>query len=122
MIEFDPAKSRRIYAGADLFLMPSRIEACGLAQMISCRYGTVPIVRQTGGLADSIQDCRLGKGNGFVFIDYTGQGLEEAVTAAAELFADREDWEKLVNYDMKLNFGWKIAAVEYVDMYKTLCE
>ena len=122
MIEFDPAKSRRIYAGADMFLMPSRIEACGLAQMISCRYGTVPIVRQTGGLADSIIDCRLGKGNGFVFADYSGEELAETVRAAAELYHDRKDWEKLVDFDLRLNFGWKIAAVEYVDMYKTLCE
>ena len=105
-----------------MFLMPSRIEACGLAQMISCRYGTVPIVRQTGGLADSIIDCRLGKGNGFVFADYSGEELAETVRAAAELYHDRKDWEKLVDFDLRLNFGWKIAAVEYVDMYKTLCE
>ena len=120
MIEFDPAKSRRIYAGADLFLMPSRIEACGLAQMIACRYGAVPIVRQTGGLADSISDCRLGEGNGFVFAEYTGAGLEATVRAAAERFADKENWEKLVEYDLRQNFGWKIAAWEYVDMYNGL--
>lgn len=120
MIEFDSAKSRRIYAGADLFLMPSRIEACGLAQMIACRYGAVPIVRQTGGLADSISDCRLGEGNGFVFAEYTGAGLEATVRAAAERFADKENWEKLVEYDLRQNFGWKIAAWEYVDMYNGL--
>ena len=120
MIEFDPGRSRRIYAGADMFLMPSRIEACGLAQMISCRYGTVPIVRQTGGLADTIQDCRLGKGNGFAFAEYTGDGLAQTIYAAAERFADKENWAKLVIYDMRMNFGWKIAAGEYVDMYNSL--
>lgn len=122
LIKFDPATSRRIYAGADLFLMPSRIEACGLAQMISCRYGTVPIVRETGGLADSIQDCRLGKGNGFVFANYSGEDLARAVYDAAELFADKDDWANLVDYDMKLNFGWKKAAGEYVNMYHSLYE
>ena len=120
MTEFDPAKSRRIYAGADMFLMPSRIEACGLAQMIACRYGAVPIVRQTGGLADSIQDCRLGDGNGFVFAGYTGEELEETVTEAAALFTDHENWNKLVEHNLKLNFGWKMAAWEYVDMYESL--
>lgn len=122
MIEFDPAKSRRIYAGADLFLMPSRIEACGLAQMISCRYGTVPIVRQTGGLADSITDCRLGDGSGFVFAEYSPEGLAETVRAAADRFEDKKNWAKLVDHDMKLNFGWKKAAGEYVDMYQGLFE
>ena len=120
LIEFDPERSRRVYAGADLFLMPSRIEACGLAQMISCRYGTVPIVRQTGGLADSITDCRMGDGSGFVFAEYTGAGLQQTVEAAAALYQDREDWAKLVDHDLRLNFGWKIASAEYVDMYESL--
>ena len=120
LINFDPQQSRRIYAGADIFLMPSRIEACGLAQMISCRYGTVPIVRQTGGLADSIHDCRLGKGNGFVFAGYNIEDLKQTVEAAAELFADRENWAKLVEHDLRQNFSWKIAAGEYVDMYHDL--
>ncbi len=120
MIEFDPARSRRVYAGADLFLMPSRIEACGLAQMIACRYGAVPIVRQTGGLADSITDCRLGDGNGFVFAGYSGPELEQTIREAAALFTDKPDWRKLVEHNMKLNFGWKIAALDYVEMYKSL--
>lgn len=122
MIEFDPDKSKRIYAGADLFLMPSRIEACGLAQMISCRYGAVPIVRQTGGLADSITDCRLGDGSGFVFSEYSGEGLAQTVRDAVERFSDRKNWAKLVDHDMKLNFGWKKAAGEYVEMYRELSE
>ncbi len=120
LIEFDSAKSRRIYAGADMFLMPSRIEACGLAQMISCRYGTVPIVRQTGGLADSIQDCTLGKGNGFLFAGYSGEELAAAVDKACELFQDKENWTKLVEHDMRLNFGWKMAAGTYTKMYQEL--
>ena len=120
MIEFDPARSRRIYAGADLFLMPSRSEACGLAQMISCRYGTVPIVRQTGGLADSITDCTLGDGSGFVFAGFSGEELYRTVAKAVDLFKSREDWARLVDHDMKLNFGWKKAAEVYMEMYRAL--
>ena len=120
LIEFDPAKSRRIYAGADMFLMPSRIEACGLAQMISCRYGTVPVVHQTGGLADSIQDCRLGKGNGFTFANYSSGDLIYTLQLARERFDDREAWKTLVIHDMRLNFGWKMVAGDYVEMYHNL--
>ena len=120
MIEFNVGVSRRIYAGADIFLMPSRSEACGLAQMISCRYGTVPIVRQTGGLADSIRDCRLGKGNGFVFADYSGEGLYHTVATAVGVYGNPKDWTALVDHDMKQNFGWKKAAQEYIRMYEEL--
>ena len=120
MIEFDPAKSRRIYAGADLFLMPSRIEACGLAQMISCRYGTLPIVRKTGGLADSIQDCRQDRGNGFVFEGYNSEDMSRTIREAARMFADRDSWSEQVIYDLRQNFSWKKAAGEYVEMYQEM--
>ncbi len=117
MLEFNGEFSRQIYAGADLFLMPSRIEACGLAQMISCRYGAVPIVRKTGGLADSITDCRGENGRGFTFEEYSPQELERTIRAAAEMFKDKEAWAKLVEHDLRLNFGWKKAAGIYADMY-----
>lgn len=120
MIRFDSALSHRIYAGADMFLMPSRSEACGLAQMIACRYGTVPIVHQTGGLADSISDCSLGSGNGFVFSRFSGDDMEDAVRRAVQLYGDKGNWTALVDHDMKLNFGWKKAAEQYVRMYGRL--
>ena len=120
MIEFDPAKSRRIYAGSDMFLMPSRSEACGLAQMIACRYGTVPIVRQTGGLADSIADCTLGDGSGFVFAGFSGEELYQTIAKAVALYHDQKNWKRLVDHDLKLNFSWKIASAAYMDMYREL--
>ena len=120
MIAFDSALSRRIYAGADLFLMPSRSEACGLAQMIACRYGTVPLVHRTGGLADSIKDCSLGSGNGFVFSGFSGEELCHAVRRAMRVYGERSDWAALVDHDMKQNFGWKKAAQVYVDMYRRM--
>lgn len=120
LIQFNAELSRQLYAGADLFLMPSRIEACGLAQMIACRYGAVPIVHRTGGLADSIQDCGEEGGSGFVFDEYSGGALEQAILRAADMFADKDSWDALVQHDLRLNFGWKKASGEYVDMYDSM--
>ena len=120
MIEFNAQKSRRIYAGSDMFLMPSRSEACGLAQMIACRYGAVPIVHETGGLADSITDCTLGSGSGFVFRNFSGSDLYETIAKAVALYGNKRNWTALVDHDMKLNFGWKKAAEEYMEMYRGL--
>ncbi|MDD5987275.1 MAG: glycogen/starch synthase [Eubacteriales bacterium] len=120
MIEFNTEKSHRLYAAADMLLMPSRSEACGLAQMISCRYGTVPIVREVGGLKDSIKDCTLGDGSGFVFSDFSAATFYNVVAGAIARYGDRENWEKLVEHDMHLDFGWGHAANEYLDMYNSL--
>ena len=119
-IEFNAQISRRVYAGSDMFLMPSRSEACGLAQMIACRYGAVPIVHETGGLADSIVDCTLGSGSGFVFREFSGNELYETIAKAVRLYGNKEDWTALVDHDLKLNFGWKKAAETCMEMYRGL--
>jgi len=120
-IAFNPEIAGMIYAGADVLLMPSRSEPCGLAQMIACRYGTIPIVRKTGGLGDTIHDCRLGDGNGFVFEDYNAGALLETVSAALELYTYRaEDWKNLVHAAMCCDFGWDISAKAYADLYKSI--
>ena len=98
--------------------MPSRTEPCGLAQMIACRYGNVPIVRSTGGLRDSIRDCTLGEGNGFVFEGYDAFGLYDAVMRAISLYNDNENWKKLVSYDLTLDFSWSSSAKKYMEMYR----
>lgn len=120
MIEFDSKKSRKLYSAADIFLMPSRSEACGLAQMISCRYGTVPLVREVGGLKDSIKDCTLGDGSGFVFRDFSADAFYNTVKGAVERYFDHENWEKLVDHDMRIDFGWSHAAEGYIELYKEL--
>ncbi|MDD2396358.1 MAG: glycogen/starch synthase [Tissierellia bacterium] len=119
-IGFDSDFAKKIYSGADLFLMPSISEPCGIAQMISSRYGTVPIVRETGGLKDSIKDASLGKGNGFTFSEQTPQALCEAVKRALKVFENKEDWEKLVETVMKVDFSWRKSAEKYFDMYSSL--
>ncbi len=120
-ITYDKNLSRKIYAGADMFLMPSKSEPCGLSQMIACRYGTVPIVRKTGGLADSIKDCRLGEGNGFVFENYNAHEMLSAIRAAEAMYYDRrEDWDKLASYDMVEDFSWGRSAKDYMKLYKSL--
>ena len=121
-IMFNGGLSHRIYAGADIFLMPSISEPCGLAQMISSRYGTVPIVRETGGLKDSIHDCSLGEGNGFTFSGTDAYQLEDAVRRALALYWKKEDWTALQKYIMKLDFSWRKSASEYEDMYRSLIE
>ena len=118
MIEFNVGVSRRIYAGADIFLMPSRSEACGLAQMIACRYGNVPLVRQTGGLADSIHEWDGEKGNGFTFYDYNGTELAYAVGRALDLYDHRNKWRALVRHILDEDFSWSRSAEEYRDVYR----
>jgi carboxyl-terminal processing protease len=119
-IGFDSDFAKKIYSGADLFLMPSISEPCGIAQMISSRYGTVPIVRETGGLKDSIKDASLGKGNGFTFVDETPQALCEAVKRALIVYEKKEDWKKLVETVMKMDFSWRKSAEKYFDLYSSL--
>lgn len=116
-IKFDKSLAQRIYSGADMFLMPSGSEPCGLSQMMACRYGTIPIVRRTGGLADSIIDCRYNKsGNGFVFNDYTVEALEDAVNAAIGMYGTNA-WNELMVRAMNCDFTWDRSAVEYMKLY-----
>jgi starch synthase len=120
-IAFNPEIAGMIYAGADVILMPSRNEPCGLAQMIACRYGTIPIVRRTGGLGDTIHDCRLGDGNGFVFDDYNAQVLFDTIGSALDLYTYHEaDWKELMKAAMSLDFGWDTSAKAYGDLYREL--
>ncbi len=119
-IDYNPDVARKIYAGADIFLMPSKSEPCGLAQMIASRYGTVPIVRETGGLKDSIHDCTLGEGNGFTFVDYTAHNVMNAVNRALSVYYNKKDWEKLVKAVMEVDFSWDVSAKKYVEMYSRL--
>ena len=120
LIEFNTATAHRIYAGGDMFIMPSRSEACGLAQMIACRYGNVPIVRLTGGLADSIHEWNGSEGNGFTFYDFNGTELAFAVGRALDLYGHRNKWRALVRHILDEDFSWAKAAVIYHRMYTEL--
>jgi starch synthase len=123
-IGFDNAWAHRIYAGADMFLMPSRFEPCGLGQMISLRYGTIPTVRQTGGLADSIApyDAARGAGNGFVFREYKPSALYDAVRQAVEAFQDADAWQALVARVMQQDWSWSRSAGAYAALYAEALE
>jgi len=111
-----------IEAGADLFVMPSRYEPCGLNQLYSLRYGTVPVVRHTGGLADTVEpwDPATGTGTGFVFEHFTPQGLAWALGQALDTYADRKAWRKLQMNGMARDFSWHHQAAEYVALYRGL--
>ncbi|MFQ6041818.1 MAG: glycogen synthase, partial [Candidatus Poribacteria bacterium] len=119
-LKFDAKLARQIYAGADIFLMPSRYEPCGLGQMISLAYGTIPIVRSVGGLADTISDFdpESGTGNGFVFKEYSAEQLVSQVKKAVETFKNREVWGKLIKNAMDSDFSWDVSARQYVELYK----
>ncbi len=120
---YDPAYAKRIYAGADMFLMPSKSEPCGLAQMISLRYGTVPIVRATGGLKDSIMDYGdpSGNGIGFTFQSYNALDMLGAIHRAKEVYNDKAAWKKLVVKGLNADFTWKRSAQLYIGLYEELC-
>lgn len=119
---FDDGWAHRMYAGADMLLMPSRFEPCGLAQMIAMRYGTVPIVRATGGLRDSVEPWAQGRGNGFCFDDYAGGELLGAIQRALAVWADEEEWHGLVCRAMSADFSWRKSAAEYAAVYRELLE
>lgn len=122
-IQFDPALSQRMYAGADLFLMPSLFEPCGLSQMIAMRYGTLPIVRETGGLKDTVipYNQYTGEGTGFSFTHFNGDEMADAVFRAARLFWDNRDaFNGLVENAMKADFSWKRSADAYIALYHNL--
>ena len=117
---FVPALSRQIYAGADAFLMPSKSEPCGLAQMISLRYGTIPVVRATGGLKDSIVDCGDEGGTGFTFLNYDSSDMMNALERAHACYGDKKLWSQLVARAMKADFSWKRSAKLYIGLYEEL--
>jgi starch synthase len=116
--------ARLVEAGADLFLMPSKYEPCGLSQMYSLKYGTVPVVRWTGGLADTVQhyDPVTGEGTGFVFEHYTSAGLTWAMNTALDLFPDRKQWLNLMRNGMRQDFSWARQITKYVQLYQELME
>lgn len=120
-IGFNAILAQRIYAGSDMFLMPSRFEPCGLGQLISLRYGTIPIVRLTGGLADTVNDYNPtnGSGNGFGFSEYAGMALLYSVRRALQLYREQpEQWQHLVKNAMELDFSWARSGVEYLQLYQ----
>ena len=124
LIKYDRDLSKRIYAASDIFLMPSKSEPCGLSQMIASRYGAIPVVRETGGLYDSIkpyyESDGVMYGNGFTFADYSPAVLRGRVDAALELFADGEKRQKFVSKIMRTDFSWGASAKKYIDIYGNL--
>jgi starch synthase len=119
-LRFDNPLAHLIEAGADMFLMPSRYEPCGLNQLYSLKYGTVPIVRETGGLADTIQDYNTdtGEGTGFVFKHYDSDELLEVVKKALQVYPNKDVWTKLMKNGMQKDFSWQASAKKYEDLYQ----
>jgi len=121
-IAYDESLSHKIYAGSDMFLIPSRYEPCGLTQMYSLRYGTVPVVRATGGLDDTIQeyDSVRGTGNGFKFEEYSSAALISSLQKAIGAYQSKKRWRQLVQQAMACDFSWDVSAREYVRLYQRL--
>lgn len=119
-LAFNPTLAHRIYAGSDIFLMPSKSEPCGLSQMVALRYGTVPIVRKTGGLNDTISDSGDGNGNGFTFESYNAHDMQEAVWRALAGYADKKGWDVLRKRAMQCDNSWNVSANAYIGLYKEL--
>jgi starch synthase len=116
---FNNLLDHRIYAGSDLFLMPSRYEPCGLSQLIALRYGSVPVVRKTGGLADTVKDAALRNGTGFVFEEDTAEAFWEAIRRALALYAEPEQWKKIVRRGMTTDVSWNASVLQYEELYRT---
>jgi starch synthase len=123
-LTFNTPLAQKIYAGSDMFLMPSRFEPCGLGQLIAMRYGSVPVVRRTGGLADTVEDFdpRISRGNGFVFERYDAMDLFATVVRAVETYKYPDTWRRLVEGNMRRDFSWSISARKYVDVYRRAIE
>lgn len=119
-IGFIPALARRVYAGSDIFLMPSQSEPCGLSQMIALRYGTVPVVRETGGLKDTVKDSMDGYGNGFTFANYNGEDLKFTLHRSIDSYQNREGWQILAKRCMQCDNSWARSASDYIKLYKTI--
>jgi starch synthase len=115
-IKFDPILAQKIYGGADIFLMPSKFEPCGLGQMVAMCYGTIPIARKTGGLADTIEDGKTG----FLFKEYKVEAFLKTIKKALNLYQNKEEWQKLTREAMKKDFSWVLSAKEYLKLYKKL--
>jgi len=123
-IKFDPILAQKIYAGCDMFLMPSRFEPCGLGQLISLRYGTIPIVNQVGGLKDTIKNIQIKnhrlKGNGFVFKQYDLQLFLQTIKKAIKYYQQKNLWQKIIAKAMQQNFSWEKSAKKYLKIYQKL--
>ncbi len=119
---FDDELAHKIEASADMFLMPSLYEPCGLNQMYSLKYGTVPIVRKVGGLADTVIDCvdDNENGTGFVFEDYLSEALYEKIEQAVTMYKNNRVWTKIMKRGMKLDNSWKHSAAEYIKLFEQL--
>lgn len=124
MFSFNEALARRIYAGSDIFLMPSKFEPCGLSQMIAMRYGSIPIVRETGGLKDTVipYDPATGHGNGFRFKNYNSRDFLAAIKGALEIYQQKDYWSKLVKNALKSDFSWRKSAGVYVDLFNKVMQ
>lgn len=122
-IKFDNILAQRIYAGSDMFLMPSLFEPCGLSQMFSLRYGTIPIVRETGGLNDTIQSYNeyTHEGNGFTFTNYNAQDMLFTINRAISFYEQKTFWQEIVRHGMQIDFSWTKSANEYITLYNKLC-
>ncbi len=120
LLQYNEGLAKNIYAGCDLFLMPSHYEPCGLGQMIALRYGTVPVVRKTGGLADTVTDCdvRTGRGTGFLFEEYSSRALVQCLRRAFAVYGDAEKWKRLMQAGMKQDLSWEQSAKEYIKVYR----
>ncbi|TFF89486.1 MAG: glycosyltransferase, partial [Promethearchaeota archaeon] len=117
-IEFNPKSAHRVEAGSDIFLMPSHYEPCGLNQMISLKYGTIPVVRKTGGLADTIKDIdEYEDGNGFAFKNYNGLEMLKSIIRAINTYKNNDKWKKLMVRAMKCNFSFEKSARKYEKLY-----
>lgn len=119
-IGFSEELAHFIEAGSDIFLMPSKFEPCGLNQMYSIRYGTIPIVRATGGLADTITEYKAGKGNGFLFSKYDAKELVKALKRALKLYTKRDEWNMLIRSAMAYDYSWGVSAKKYIELYRSL--
>lgn len=121
-IGYDESLAHLIYAGSDIFLMPSRYEPCGLGQMIAMRYGTIPVARKTGGIADTIEDYNplTDRGTGFMFNDYSSEALTCSMRLAIAIFSCKDKWMGMMQRAMKKDFSWKKSAMEYINLYETL--
>lgn len=122
MLEYNKALSKKIYAGADMFLMPSKSEPCGLAQMIASRYATVPVVRRCGGLADTIYPFNeyTGEGNGFSFNNYNAHDMKNVIDYALLMYKDKEKWKTVMNNAITTDFSWAASAGKYIELYKKI--
>jgi len=119
ILDFDESLAHKIYAGIDVFLLPSRFEPCGLSQMISYKYATLPLVNYTGGLVDTVVDVADG-GGGFIFDNYDSRDLLKAIEEAKEAFKDKGQWQTILEKVTKFNFSWEVAANKYIKVYRKL--